>query len=350
MTVAWFSYLFKILPFEWVNRYCGCAKTASDLVALHLAEKLCFVILHVLHHFEVMTISKWQLLPLGVENNLPPLLVKHDFKMSAYTVMLTDLTHIWTESLDRKKIIQRALVEDASIDPSEGADQFKLLLQNIQEALEGREYTSLSIKSTNLSASITLEVSAPLPHPLDALRWRMNLSRNSEHVLATELVIPCFTSLSDSRSEVSSLLALIKDKDHVIGKMQDKLEAAGIELADVFPSAAPPKRSKVSAREAVLSSVRGLKEFNELKWRNARVPVVERDLRELCSEIFGSASSGMRHLDQDSYEKWLSNSGFNDSSGGVKQALACAEKASFEQDGAENGFQVCEPVATQDLH
>ena len=296
-----------------------------------------------------MTISKWQPLPLGAESDLPPFLVKHDFKLSAYTIMLTDLTHIWTESLDRKKIIQRALGEDASIDPSEGPDQFKLLLQNIQEALEGREYTSLSIKPTNLASSITLELTAPLPHPLEPLRWRMDLSRAAEHVLSTEFVVPCLASLSDARSEVSSLLGLIKDKDHVIGRMMEKLEAAGIELAAVFPSAAPPKRSKVSARETVLSSVRGLKEFNELKWRDNRTIVAECDLRVLCSEIFDSASSEMRHLDQGSYEKWLSNSGFNDSSGGVKQALACSGKPSLEQDEAENDFQVFESFTTQSL-
>ena len=288
-----------------------------------------------------MTISKWQPLPLGVETDLPLFLVKHDFQASAYTVMLTDLTHIWTESLDRKKIIQRALGEDASIDPSEGLDQFKLLLQNIQEALEGRQHTTLSIKATNLALGITLEVTAPLPQPLDPLKWSMRLSRTSEDVFSTEFVIPSLTSLSDSRSEVSSLLTLIKEKDHIIGRMMDKLEAAGIELAAVFPSAAPVKRSKASARETVLSSVRGLKEFNEMKWREARALVAERDIRELCSGIFDSASSSMRHLDQDSYEKWLSNSGFNDSSGGVKQALACSQTSPFEQETAENDFQVC---------
>ena len=239
-------------------------------------------------------------MPIGRELEPPPLLFKISISASAYTIHLTNLTDIWTESLDRKHIIRRAFDEKASIDPSEGPDQFKLLLGNIQGALEARPNTNLGIEWPGTAAdSLTLSVTAKLPSPLDPLIWPIRLTRAPEGAFFDEFLFPCLTSLGTARSEVVSLLNQIREKDKAIAKLTDKLEATGIELCTVFPGAAPSKRSKAATREFVVNSVKGLREFDEDRWRDILAAGPKKDLKTLCSELFadGTPTAGRSDLE-----------------------------------------------------
>ena len=232
--------------------------------------------------------SQWGRLPV---DNVSPLLVKHDISSSAYTVQVTDLTSIWVESLDRKQIIRRALDENASIDPSEGPGQLMKLLQEIEKALQGQPYTSLKIQYPTPPGSITLEATVVLPTPLSHLAWYFRLSPAPQKLLTSDFVLPCLSELVRATSEVASLLTHIKDKDHVIRKLVEKLEAAGIDLTTAFPSATLPRRSKANARELVLESIRGLNEFNLKKWQSDAGPITgATDIDVLCKEIFDAGS------------------------------------------------------------
>ncbi|MCJ1382951.1 hypothetical protein MMC17_006064 [Xylographa soralifera] len=232
--------------------------------------------------------SQWSRLPV---NYVSPLLVKHDISSSTYNIQITDLTHIWTESLDRRQIVRRALVENVSIDPSEDRDQLMKLLQEIEKALKGQPDTSLKIQYLDQPESITLEATVVLPSPLPRLTWSFRLSCASQELLTSNLLLPCLSELLSAKSEVASLLTHIKEKDHVINRLTEKLEASGIELTAVFPSAAPLRRSKTNARELVLASVRGLNEFNIQNWRNeVKKSTGNTDIETICSQVFKSGS------------------------------------------------------------
>ena len=214
--------------------------------------------------------SQWQSLPLrATSSSVPPLFVKHRFGTSVYTVFLSDLTYIWTESLDRRQIIKRAFDQDTSIDPSEGSDQLSLLLQHIQNALEGKAGTSLAILPGLERGSLIVRASSTLPAPLSSLCWPLHLSQSAQGLLRTELLLPCLARLSQARLEVSSLLGHLKDKDHVISRLIDKMQASGMELNAVFPTSAPAKMSKANIRDSLTKSVKGLKAFDEMTWRRS---------------------------------------------------------------------------------
>jgi hypothetical protein len=208
--------------------------------------------------------SKWKLFFRGSANT-PPLLIKHAFSNSDYTIYITDLTYIWSESLPRKAIIKRALEIDTSIDPSEDSDQLKLLLRTIQSVLDGEAETTYKLeRSENEKAkALKLALFAKLPAPFQPLEWVIHLLPSPQSSLARELLYPNLQAVSRYRVETQYLVKLIKEKDHVITRLVDKLQASGIELSTVFPSAGPVKGSKGAIREMLIRSVPGLAEFDE---------------------------------------------------------------------------------------
>jgi hypothetical protein len=232
--------------------------------------------------------SHWKVLPLSTKINLGTLLFKIEVSSVSYDVYLTNLTDIWTESLDRKQIIKRALDQNTSIDPSEGPDQFTLLLDNIRGAFKGRSSTNLSLSRQGKDSSFTLEVVAVLPEPLAQLKWPIHLKPASGDILTGTFILPCLRELRAAKFEIGLLLGYIKEKDKVISKLLDKFEMTGIEMHDVFPNVVPPKRSKGNNREHIMSAVKGLKQFDEHKWRSTLPALPEKDLEGLFRNLFES--------------------------------------------------------------
>ncbi|MCJ1425128.1 hypothetical protein MMC29_003016 [Sticta canariensis] len=212
--------------------------------------------------------SPWKPLHLSLGPHVPSLLVKYDFEQSKYKVFLTDLTYIWTETLERKQIVKRALDVDTSIDPSESTDQFHLLLRNIQKSLDGEEGTKLSLSSVEKSKQLNLHVVTQLPTPLNPLHWPILLTVASAEVLTAELTLQCLSQQFVAKAQIDSLLQQLKDKDHVISKLADRMHSDGTDFSKVFPGAI---RSKVGAnigvRESAGKLVKGLSHFDEEHWR-----------------------------------------------------------------------------------
>lgn len=284
--------------------------------------------------------AHWRLLPLDRESNLPPYLFKLNVSASAYAIYLTDLTHIWTESLDRKQIIRRAFDENASIDPSEGPDQFRLLLYNIQGALEARAKTSLEIRLPKAAAdTLTLNVTAKLPTPLAPLIWPIRPARAPEDTFFDEFLYPCLTSLGNARSEVLSLLNLLKEKDRVIARLTDKVEVTGIDLSTVFPNAAPSKRSKAAARDVVVNAVKGLRAFDEDKWRDTIAAGPKKDLKTLCGELFSDVTPAIGPFDQEPDDA-VAFSLHGNQGIGHEATNSVATASAPRLDSADDGFQV----------
>lgn len=198
---------------------------------------------------------------------VPPLIIKFVIGTSDYTVWVTDLTLIWKESLDRKRIIRRSLDVDTSIDPSEDSDQLRLFLQRVGDALEQQPGTTLDLVQNDNDQSLLLQTFTPLPGSLKPLEWSIALLPAPQSTLTAELIVPMLSQQMVANAEKASLLQQLKEKDQVIARLMDKMQLDGVDLGRLFPGVAS-KSSKSMSRQALAKSVKGLGEFDEHQWRN----------------------------------------------------------------------------------
>ncbi|KAI4106065.1 MAG: hypothetical protein L6R37_002329 [Teloschistes peruensis] len=208
--------------------------------------------------------STWKLLRQSSANvTVPPLLIKYEVGASNYKLWLTDLTHIWAETLAQRPLIQRAWEINSEIDPIE-VDQRERLLRHIKDTLDEVKGTKLVLSNENVPDRLTLKGKCPLPKPLKPLIWPFRLALEPQSTLTNELILPLMAQQLAMCNQVSLLLSAIKDKDHVIGKLADKIQSEGVDLGKVFPSAAASKHgSKAKIREHLAKSVPGLGVFDK---------------------------------------------------------------------------------------
>src|SRR5579862_2354312 len=205
--------------------------------------------------------SRWHVLPLDRRpGSVPPLLAKHSIDTkTGYNVYLTDLACVWSEALGRRQIIARGLEEDTSIDPSEDASQLKILLEKVRMALEGAEGTFLELLPRKGGDGLVLRANAVLPSPLKPLVWQIYLDPSPPQVLTEQLVLPLLGHQLALRGEVEALIEQVKSKDHVIGKLMDKVELSGMDLGSIFPGIVGLNTGKKGdRREKAGKLVRGL--------------------------------------------------------------------------------------------
>lgn len=214
-------------------------------------------------------LSDWDLLALpSTFIDVPPLLANFHPGPAGYTILLTDLTRIWSETLDRRDVIRRAFQEDTSIDPSEDSHQFQILLDKVRGALSGHGGSIFELRHLE-DRKLVLRVSSPLPAPLRQLQWSLFLSPADPTLLTTELVVPLLEGYAQQARRVESLLAHLKDKDHVIIKLVDKLDSSGVDVSTVFLNAASLKTGKKALSwDLAGKAVKGLRPFNEQEWRH----------------------------------------------------------------------------------
>ncbi|KAK0356564.1 hypothetical protein LTR02_012378 [Friedmanniomyces endolithicus] len=216
--------------------------------------------------------TNWKTLRLDDNNNnngIPQLLIKAKLDSSGYTIHLTDLSQIWGETLTKRGIRKRADLDDCSIDPGEGDDQYQILLDKIQQALDQHDGTSLSLGTIKgVEGGLTVILSAPLPSPLPALKWQIQLSPLPSTALESLLIRPLLKHAQSGQTRIQSLLRELVEKDRVISKITDRLETSGNDLTTVFPGVSNIKISrKKSQREQLARHVRGLGDFDVNAWR-----------------------------------------------------------------------------------
>ncbi|KAL8763909.1 MAG: hypothetical protein Q9184_000352 [Pyrenodesmia sp. 2 TL-2023] len=212
--------------------------------------------------------SHWKLLnhENTSEASIPPLLVKHDFGPSNYKIWVTDLINVWSEALGQRPLVQRAWDIETDIDPLE-SDQRQTLLQKIEDSLDEAPGTKLALSRSSDLRGIQLTAFSPLPKPLRALQWPFYLASSARITLTSELILPLLGEQLRLRGMVDSLLGILKDKDHVLSKLRDKLQSEGIAVGEVFPGAVSPKSSRKALSDKDLAkSVKGLGSFNEDQW------------------------------------------------------------------------------------
>ena len=239
----------------------------------------------------------------------PPLLIKYEFGLSDCTVWLTDLTLLWTESLDRKSMIRRSLDIGTSIDASEGSDQRHLLLQKVVDALEQRTGTATDlVQNDNSDRRVILRTRTTLPIPLEPLEWFFVLAPAPQSLMTTEFTIPLIRLNAATVLQRTSLLQQVRDKDHVIAKFIDTLQSEGVELSRAFPGAPSSKPGhRADARHAIGRSVKGLGEFDEEQWQSllAKNAGCRKGIGDLVSDIFSVESSVQPELKEfQDYTDW----------------------------------------------
>lgn len=238
-----------------------------------------------------MTLS-WRTLKLGSnEPQTPPLLVKYEFGLLHYNIYLSDLTYIWMESLERRQIVKRALNVDTSIDPSESGDQLQLLLQNIQKALDEVEGATLSLSKSGISQQLILRTTTPLPGALKPLVWPIHLMPAPQHLLTAELLQPCLNQQFFAKAQVASLIQLLKEKDHVITRLTEKMQSDGTDMSKIFPGASGLRSgAKLHFREAASKFVKGLGEFDDEQWRKGFFDSTQlpSNLPDVFTQVFSS--------------------------------------------------------------
>ena len=222
-------------------------------------------------------------------DGIPPLLIKYHFGSSDYKVWLTDLTYIWTESLDRRQILRKALDVDTSIDPSEDSAQLRLFLRSIADALRQHPGTNATFDRSNNINQLALNTLTPLPHPLRPLEWSIVLKLAPQYEFASKFVSPLLSQQLTAKVEKISLLQHLREKDNVISKLTEKMQGDGVDLGKVFPGAVLSKSAAGhTAPGAVAKSIKGLQEFNQVRWEAqiAKKNEVSRDTCSLLPEIF----------------------------------------------------------------
>lgn len=213
----------------------------------------------------------WKPFPLRGITSIPPLLVSSTFTTSSYEIHITDLTYIWTESLSRNEILKRSSDHHTSIDPNEDEDQLQHLLAKLKLAIEGQNKTSLQLQAIPSEheggvKDLMLTITAELPAEFSDLVWPLTLKLNEQNQLTSQLTFPLLKAQQARLEELDGLIKILKDKDHVIQKLVDKIDAMGADLGHVF-AGAMGKNGKKMGRKYAEDRVSGLKRFDSVLWK-----------------------------------------------------------------------------------
>ncbi|KAK4239288.1 XRCC4-like factor-domain-containing protein [Achaetomium macrosporum] len=239
----------------------------------------------------------WRLLPAAAPD-IPTLLVSTAFTESSYTVHLSDLANVWVESLDKKPLTHRGVVEGTSIDPSDGPDQIRRLLELLAAAFDSNDSehanTSLTLTRGEDGDSLVLLITCLLPEPLEPLKWQMRLKKCPQSTIASELVLPLIQAHEARARDIDYLVSLLRDKDAVITRLIDKLEATGTGLEYVFHALSGKRKVTRATAEA---KVKGLVPFSEADFRNKTAELRDvaqaSDVSALLGTVFGA--SGLQY-------------------------------------------------------
>jgi hypothetical protein len=239
---------------------------------------------------------------LSTNTTTPPLLISAYFTTTSYTIHLTDLSHLWTQTLDRRGIVRRSIDEDTSIDASLDSSQLRLLLQKIEEGLKGGDDVDLTLAvgyakaeagAPPLLRSLDINLSMPMPEGLRPLTWTISLAPCAPASFLQHFTIPLLRAQNERLRGLHELVGILKDKDHVIQKLTDKLEATGAELGHVF-AGAMGKGGRTLPRRQAEDKVKGLKPFVLNEWHQGIRKSVENE-KDIGAVVQGAFTAREEH-------------------------------------------------------
>lgn len=209
--------------------------------------------------------AEWRRWSLASEDDVV-LLARWELTADAYSIWLTDLTHLWTQSLSRRAIIQQALAEDTSIDPSEDAKQLRMLLASIGEALEESEGTTKTIIPDG--DNLRIDLVAPLVG-LSPLRWSLRMAMLQGTDLAETFTLPLLQDRQILFEGRANLIQSLHQKDELIARLVSQMQNDGCDLGKLFPGlVASGPAGKEAVRMRLQNSVPAMMPFNESKWQH----------------------------------------------------------------------------------
>ncbi|KAF5557873.1 hypothetical protein FMEXI_611 [Fusarium mexicanum] len=179
---------------------------------------------------------------------------------------------MWSETLDRKAIFMRGWNENTSIDPSDTPDNMAKLLGCLNTALDasqpGQNEASIRLdrdsQSDAVDGDLVLNITYEIPG-LQPLKWPMYLKKLPSSSIATHLVLPLIQAHHAKDVEIEFLTRSLGNKDAVLNKLLDKLEAVGTGMEHVFNALSGKK--KIS-RAAAAEKVPGLAPFDRRRWKS----------------------------------------------------------------------------------
>lgn len=234
----------------------------------------------------------WRRLPVAANSPSPhTTILFFTFQRHAQGLELhvSDLIHIWSAAQTSKEALHaEAARTRCRIDPSEDAEQYEVLLGKLEDALCGRDGGSVRVvvvagdaahgddgddnDDASTLSRFDIETSMPLPAPLGVLKWTFRMVRQGPAVFARAVVLPALRVVEASRRREEQLRRVIREKDHVIGRLMDRIEGAGMDLAMVFPRVVGARKG-LNARlaEELVPGIRAFRGDGELKDENSGV-------------------------------------------------------------------------------
>ncbi|PHH87023.1 hypothetical protein CDD83_9417 [Cordyceps sp. RAO-2017] len=177
------------------------------------------------------------------------------------------MADMWVESLERKEICMRGWAENTSIDPSDTPENMAKFLAILTSALD-------PLHPGHGDTSVGLAPATSADAGKDGLTLRAHYAR---------------------KREVDFLLRALGQKDSVIAKLSDKLEAMGTGLEYVFASLSGKKKVTRSAADG---KVKGLAPFDQHDWRADAFRDMDGpdQLGDLLQDVFGDSGLRCRNL------------------------------------------------------
>ncbi|EHY56879.1 hypothetical protein ABEF92_000251 [Exophiala dermatitidis] len=212
----------------------------------------------------------WQELQLPSKRQCPKLFYSLSTENESITLLLTDLIGIWECILDRYDILAEASRQHTSIDPSASSDQFEVLLSKITKSLKDGNNVLLRADGRDGNNQVLrLRTSIQLPKPLRPLEWTFKLTPQPASELAERILRPSLHEVAVSQEKIASLLHIIKEKDHVISRLLDRIGSSAIDLSLIFPGITGVASRRAGGHISVAEAkkhVPGMAAFDEKSW------------------------------------------------------------------------------------
>lgn len=290
---------------------------------------------------------QWSTLPTR-NISVPSLLYRFIYTSQSYEFFLTDLTHVWHETLQRKHILQISEDKGTSIDPSEDANQYDVFMRKIQDALDGAKNTSVAIASGERPDSVVVTTSTKLPAGLNPLKWSFTLSKEPPSAVTQHLLLPLLKSERNHKKREHFLLEQIREKDSVLSKIFDKIDPS--QLTSLFPGTAGIRHTKPKTSD-LIRHIKGATRFDENGWRgsSADEDSLEIGLAESLYADGGLTSLESIHKRDATWWRSLDNVGDTiPGSPEMTQAATTGELALRDRAGSEKQRAADEDMSTED--
>lgn len=248
--------------------------------------------------------AQWRRLEYGHRSGLPKLLFKFSSASTGYELYVTDLIRIWRHYRTRSQIVDQATENRSSIDPGEDAAQYDILLSKLQGGLSGDAGRCAIARPDPCEdkdrTSFLLNVEIPLPKPLQPLRWSFRMEIQDAAIVTDQLTLPALTAKMGYTAQVHDLERRLKEKDHVIGRLMDKIEQSAIDLSLVFPGFGSGRKG-LDAKQAT-KVVPGIAAFDADLWRKETTLLEQATVESL---VEGWRTSGSDRLTIDNKGNWV---------------------------------------------